>query len=381
MAANRLFKARGRRARAGGALQRKTTARVPWGATLTATLIMCAAAWLLARQIAPAPRGELRAIPLPCSSDQRIEPLGDGALFSDGAQLHALDGRGRQIWQHPAGTGSGFRASEGGVCVWLDRKLTLLSGETGATLYTGSTKDPILSSKLGTMYAAVQTGSPHDGELYVIKRDGGEVERIELRNQTLIDYGFFADGTLLWTLSLDTEGTVPKSAITTRLPGRSLTGTVEQTREVVYKAFFLANDLIAVGDAYLRAYNYQGRELREGTLVYGWHLMGEEVSGGVATLAFAPTSQSGANAPIRDVRILQGNLDRTVRMPFPCFAVTVRGGTVYGFNREYAIARAPSDDRARVYALPIRADRLIGMTANGSAILASGGDVYLVPAG
>jgi len=362
-------------------VQKYPSTRVTWSAALLATVFLCLMAYLFAWQLtASGSSGKLNATLLPCTADQRIVPLRSGVLFSDGTHLHALDSRGRQVWAHLAGTGSGFDVSEGGVSVWLGNKLTLLSAETGVPFaLSGTVTGNILSARLGTIYAAVQTGTEHNSTLYVLSRDGGRVDEVAMPDQTVLDYGFFSGGSLLWTLSLDTEGTIPKSVITTRRPGRAVTGDIQQTRQILYKAFFHANDLRAVDDSFLHTFNYQGKEdLESRILVYGWHLVDEDGAGESALMAFVPSAQANANTPISDVRLIRGKADRTVRMPFPCFAVAAHDGKLYGFSRSHIMIRELGDDKAMTYQIPIEADRFFGMTDGGAAILASGNQVFLI---
>jgi len=346
---------------------------------LLATAVLCLISYVVARQLV-APRGgdELSAILLPCTPDHRIVPLHDGVLFHDGTHLHALDDRGRQIWSQLAGTGSNFSVSDGGVAVWLGTKLTLFNAATGVPLFSQNLTGNILSAKLGTVYAAVQMGEERNNTIMVVGRDGSQVETVPMPNQTVLDYGFFNNGSLLWTLSLDTEGTVPKTTITTRRPGRMVTGSIEQTDQVLYRVCFQVSDVLVVGRNHLLTYDYQGKEIANRALVYGWLLMDVGGAPDSPLLAFAPDGQISGLPSISDVRMLRAGFDRTIRMPFPCFAIAAKGDRVFGFHRKYAMS-CDMQGQPEARTLPFEADRSFGLTGQGAAILASGSSVYLVP--
>jgi len=360
-------------------MEQSTPHRLSWLAALFATALLCLASYLVAARIAS--RDEVSvggAVALPCTPDQVIVPMGDGVVFSDGNTLHALDAGGRQIWSYTAGTGVRFSVYDGGVAAWLGGELSLLS-KTGQALYTGTMGGAIQSAKLSTNYAAVLVGNEEDGKLLVLEPGGRQVDEVALEGRTVLDYGFFSAGSLLWVMSADTEGTVPMSTVLTYKPGRMLAGTVTDSDQLIYRVVFRQNELCAVGARYAKTFGYAGDEnLAKRLLVYGWTLMDAENAGAAPLMAFAPNVQTGLNPSISDVRMVSGDAERTVRMPFPCFALAVRSGAVYGLSREYAMVCRYGDAKPIAHKLPVPADVLLGITDARGAVLVSGDKVYLV---
>jgi len=357
--------------------------RVSWLTAVSLTALVCVIIFWIAYNItAPRTPGMLSAIELPCSADQEIMALNDGVLYSDGTYLHALDSRGRQIWANLAGSGAGFDIYENRVSVWLGKRMTLLDGATGLPFYNGTMEDEIISAKAGANYVAVLTGAEGNNSISVMTRSGQMIaENINagMENMTVLDYGFFNNGSLLWILSLDTEGTVPICHITTHRPGRMLTGSISEPEQIIYRLLFRGDKMLAVGTSYIKHYQYTGDESGERVLVYGWYLTDAGGSSASSPLmAFVPAVQVRANASMSDVRVVNASVDKTIRMPFPCFALRVGGDKVYGFNNQYAMAYGLNDLSPATYALPIYAERVFGLTANNAAILSSGNSVYLV---
>lgn len=362
-------------------VENKPSRRISWVVVLIATALICVASYLVARQITSSPGNSLsQAISLPCTPDQEIVALGDGVIFNDGVTLHALDGRGRQMWGYTGGAGARFEVYDGGVASWNGSRLTLLDSGSGASLFSGSLEKNILSAKLGTEYVAVQIGEEYSSTLVVLTRGGQQVDKIELPNQTVLDYGFFSSGNMLWVMTLDTEGTLPVSVITTYRPGRIQTGKISSTDQVIYRVLFQSGNIKAVGRNYLLTYDYTGERTGDAApLVYGWYLMDAGAPSDEVLMVFAPQGEVDSNVAVSDVRLLMGSRDRIIRMPFPCFSIYVLGGKVYGFNHQYVMICGINDAEPAAYQLPVSADRVLGLTGSGAAIVVSGDSVYLVP--
>ena len=361
--------------------------RITLPAAIVISLIICTAAFLVARLMTPSTSTAISGIvTLPCRPDQTIKPLGDGVIYSDGAFIYALDGDGRQRWSHASGTGSDFSVSDGGVATWRGNRLTLLDAVQGTTYNAFPTDGTILSAKLGLAYVAVQTSTENDllsaennSSILVYGRNGSLSEKYDFPEKTIIDYGFFNNGTLFWVMSIDTEGTVPLSSITTYRPGRSTMGRIAPTDQRIYRVFFESNRIRAVGLTHLVTYEYTGtRQADAPILVYGWNLM--DVGETQPPMAvFAPEAQTNANiVSISDVRMISETDDRIIRMPFPCFSLAVQGSTAYGFNRQSVVVCGLHDEKPVAYPLPVEVDKFIGMTNQNAAILSSGSVVYLV---
>ncbi len=363
-------------------MEKTETKGLSWAAALLITAFLIGVSLLAARLItAPEDNSLGSATLLPCNSSQQIVPLGDGVLYSDGTHLHALNARGRQIWNYMVGVGFGFEASAEGVAAWTGSSVSLLDAQSGASLFSGVMDEPVISAVMGQSYAGVLIGQDEQNSTLVIMEHGGrEIDRIELSNLTVLQYGFFNNGNMLWVMSLDTEGTVPMSQLTTYRPGRMQSGNITDSEQVIYQAMFESPNVYTIGTTYARVYDYTGVEdPTRRILVYGWYLMDSGGSGGNAMLAFAPMAQVGNEVSISDVRLLCGSVDRTVHMPFPCYDLMVYRNRVYGFARQYVMAYGLTDSQATTWQLPMECDSLLGITDAGSAVLVSGGSVYLVP--
>ncbi len=352
-----------------------------WPLSLLVTLLICVLAFTASGLLTREKSHILSdTTVLPCTSSQAVQVLGKGVVYSDGTSLRALNDRGRQTWSYVVGANCGFNACESGVAAWSGDLLAVLNPENGAALFSGSLGQTILSATVGSGYAAALIGEESSATLIVLELSGREIDRIALEDITVLDYGFFNKGEMLWVMSLDTNGTIPMSQVTTYKPGRKQSGKITDSEQIIYEVMFESPNVYAVGTTYIRVYDYTGVEnVGQRRLVYGWYLVDSNTTADGSLMAFVPMAEIGTTAEISDVRLIKGSTDRTIRMPFTCFSILTRGNAVYGFSDQYVMIHSLDAAQAETYQLPFQCDALIGITSNSSAVLVSGDSVYMVP--
>ncbi len=362
-------------------MQNKKNARAPWYAVLIVVALLCVGAYFLASGIVGTRTSRLRAATqTPAYAGQHIEPLLSGMVYNDGATLHALNDKGRQIWSYAVGVNAGFSVGSGGVAAWSGSTLSLLGADRGETLFSGDVNGTIIDARLGTVYAAAQMGAEHNSEMLVMEVSGHEVQKIELKNQTVLDFGFLNNDTLLWVMSLNSEGTVPTCTISTYRPGRMLAGTIRDTQQVLYEVVFESSKIRAVGTTHIKDFDYYGTEIAANRiLVYGWYLMGMDERSLNPLMAFVPTDQSDGSNGISDLRMIRGQTDQWVRLPYPAMRVLAQDDAVYAFTGQSVMVIHLGEDSPKIYTLPIVIDAVVGMTSNKTAIVQASGGIYLIP--
>lgn len=358
----------------------KRTAHTPWAAVLLIVLACAAVAALGAYLITHAGRtsaGTCTLTTARAGSDIRI--LDDGIIYYDGAMIGALDANGNLKWNYSAGINAEYNVGTGGVASWTGTSLSFIDKATGSTLFSGPISQPVISAVVGTQYAAALLGSENSAQLRIYETTGREIDQIDLSGKTVLDYGFFSNGALLWVMALDTSGSVPMSSITTYQPGKNTLGSVTEIEEILYRTHFQASRLKAIGTTYIKTYDYTGTEVQnERKLVYGWYVMAMDENAQDPLMALVPVAQSEALAEISDVKLMHGDEERIVRLPFPCDSVFCQSGTLYGFSDNAVMVCPPGESLVTAYQLPIRADRVIGVTSAKIAVIESGGGVYYV---
>jgi len=347
------------------------------GMALLVTVIICTLAFALARIYTREESNILNDVTLlPCTSSQAVKPLENGAIYSDGTALHALNSKGRQEWSYVIGDNCDFSVATDSVAGWSADSLVVLSSKSGTALFSSVLNEPILSAVSGSSYTAALIGEEGSGTMVILDRNGGRIiDRITLSDITVLDYGFFNGGSMLWVMSLDTNGTVPMSQITTYKPGRMQSGKITDSEQIVYRVIFDSPNVYAVGTTYIRVYDYTGTEnVSARQLVYGWSLIHSDDS----MLVFVPMSEAEEGTVISDVRVISGSTDRTLRIPFPCFAITTRDSRVYGISDQYVMIHSASAARAATYQLPFVCDGFLGVNDDNCLLLTAGESVYMV---
>ena len=223
-------------------------------------------------------------------------------------------------------------------------------------------------------------GPEHDSTIVLMEPGGRMVDSIMLSDQTVIDYGFFYNDTLFWVMTLDTNGTTPSCTVSTYRPGRRMVGSISDGEQLLYSAVFQSSHILVTGDTYLKSFNYNGTEETERRrLIYGWTLAAVDREGANPIMAFTPSGQYDSSSLMRDVRMVQGDNEQIVRMPFGCGALTAVGNRVYGFSGEgYVMIAEMGRQKVDAYQMPVYFDKVYGVTRDNVALLGSGSTIYMV---
>lgn len=360
-------------------------------AVLIVVAVLCVLAYVFATQLSNWGGNQLRdSVSVPARANHAIAPLGKGMAYYDGATLHALDSHGRQIWSYAAGSSAGFSVDEGGVACWSGSMLSLIDAEKGSVPYSGHLENPVISARYSTGYTAAQVAAleggvvqEHNSTMLLLDSGGRNVERIELPNQTVLDFGFFYNGanTLFWVMSLDTEGTVPVTTIKVYRPGKMvLAGTISDPMQVLYEVAFQPSKIRTVGETYIKDFDYTNKEITANRiLVYGWYMIAKDGGAANPSMVFVPSSQADGSAGISDIRIIRGQSDNSIRLPSEAKQVFSSGDSVYAFANDRVMVTSGGSLEPVSYALPVYIDRVIGLTEGHSAIVTAGNAVYMIP--
>ncbi len=354
--------------------------RMGWLGAIAIALICCVLSWYAAQALKPKSSMELsQYIELPVYAGQHCEPFNDGAIYYDGTLLYALRGNGMQKWSYLAGANAGYDVGSGGVVSWTGAQVTLLREDSGDTVFSVTMAKPVLSARAGDIYVAVCTGAEDEATMIVLDRNGKQVDSIDVPDLTILDYGFFNSGNLFWLMTLETDGTVPTSQLNTYKPGKMQTGSIVDSEQVVYKTLFHSTKFRAVGTTYARSYDYTGAEdTASRLLVYGWYMQDVYGSGENPLMVFVPMEETGGAGLMQDIRLVQGSMDKTIRLPYACFDVFAGNGVVYGFTNDYLIIGTSDGKNSTIYQLPVYAEDVLGITEDQKALVVSGEKVYLV---
>lgn len=363
-------------------MERGRNGKLPWAIVLLIIVLACAiawcGAWVYTRTLGSGAFTNYQLVQL--DAVEKVEAISDGFVYYNGSSVTKKGADASTKWSYSMGTGADFRASDAGVAAWIDRSLTLIDGESGATTYSGAMDEEILSAQVGGTYTAVLLGPEHNSTIVLMENGGRRVDSITLAGQTVIDYGFFYNDTLFWVMTLDTNGTVPACTISTYRPGRRIVGSITDGEQILYHVMFQSSRILCAGDTYLKTYDYNGTETEsERKLVYGWTLADVDDSADNPMMAFVPNGQYDGNAQMHDVRMIRGGVEQTVRMPFGCTSLTAEGDRVYGFSSSgYVMVAQMGQQKVCAYNVGVPFEEVVGVASGNVAILKDGNLISLV---
>lgn len=354
-----------------------------WIVTLAVTLVCVLAAIGGARLIASFnsfEMGEYAALPV--SNVSYIETVGDSVVVYDGSTLNRFSSRGDSMWDDGVIIGANYSvaANDHGIVLWKGNSFSVLRLSDHQNLYSNNLESEIISARLGSHYLAVLYGEDDNCKARICDMDGRVQDEISFESQVVVDFGFFSDGSLLWVMSMDTSGTVPTCTVTTyRLSRKSIMGSISDGEQVVYHAQFESDNICLVGEEYIKRYDEVGNEMTDKrTLVYGWFLTEVADTDGTPMLVFVPDTQATGSADISDVRLVTGDADKILRMPFAARSLHAKDHTLYAFSEGQVMIGDLNSAAMTAYPLPVKAGDVVGVTDDRVAVVDSNNTYYLV---
>ena len=362
-------------------MEQKRNERLPGAIALLIVVFTCVIALVGGRIIVGATRRnayDYKSVSIP--SNLALEVVDDGFIYYDGSSIAAVTTEAKVKWSYLIGKNADFDVTDYGVAGWAGDSLTLIDLNNGTTTFSGSMETDVLSARIGEKYTAVLLGPEHDSTIVLMERGGRRVNSITLTSQTVINYGFFSKGSLLWVMSLDSSGTVPSCTINTYRPGKERVGMIHDNEQLVYGVVFQSSYFCCPGDTYLKVYDYTGSEDKSRRkLVYGWYMAALDAAADDPMMAFVPNDQFDSRDGMRDVRMIRAGLDQQVRLPYGCQSLIARGSRVYGFSTEgYVVIAEQGKNIVNAYRLPMQFEKIYGVTANNYAVLGSGSTIYML---
>ena len=314
---------------------------------------------------------------------QNVRPFGDSVIFYDGTTLHCVAATGGNKWSYQIGTGADYDATEDRIVAWSGNDLYILNSR-GRLIYNNSMSDAVQFASAGKGYVAAFIGQADNGVITVIDENGQIVDNITVENQTLLDIGFFFSETsssaqqveLMWTLGLDTTGTVISTELQTFQPGRLSTGKASLGEHIAYSVYTANNMLNVVDTRKIAHYNYRVIEQSSDTLIYGYTMEDVRQVGGVTYQLLIPAQETGI--AVNNVRLMAGTVDRVMHLPSPCIAAKLGTRSIYGFSQNAVYVCGFGETTFVAHALPINITAVLGMISDNRAVVAAGSEIYVI---
>lgn len=323
---------------------------------------------------------------LPCFSHQDVTIFRDGVVYYDGDSIHYVNATGSIVWSYPVGSGASFSVSDKYLIAWSGTQLFIVN-ENGRPTYNEPMTSEIQFARIGNTRAAIVLGDETNPEVLMVDVNGQilDDEKLVFEGKMLLDCGFFGSGEeYAWTLSADVYSPALATYMHTFQVNKMNTGNVNLGDHLVYKIFYADSKLYVFDTQQLSTYDYRGVKDTNGSeLIYGWRLMNHSLSSrGTPQMLFAPMNQTSSEMTITELRVLTGSIDHHITLPSTCVGAAIDSRRIYAFAPTYLFTSALENQRFVAYAAPLPDGRtvssLIGLTANGYAVVTSGSEVYSI---
>jgi len=309
--------------------------------------------------------------------------FGGDLLFLSGGMLSCVGANGGLRWQHPlTGDYANFYANAGFVIAWSRQQLLILD-KGGSILVSERLPENIQFARIGATYAAILVGEGDSQYIMIADHLGNEVERLtDIGNLAMSDLGFFDNQDLrLWTLGIDVNGSEPLNVFSTYDPrSRRSTGTVNLSDQLIYDVFWHNRWLMLAGTNSFTAFNYNciPASDRSSVIVYGWQLVQSRAVRNDMPALFRRNAQAAEAGMTRAFRLVGSSSDVLLRLPEPCLEGLLGSKGVYAFTNDGVYVCAYGSTSFARHDLPVPLDSVIAMLDNDVAVIASGGEVYMI---
>ena len=319
-------------------------------------------------------------IRLNTSTNREVQISGRYVFYLEAGSLHCVNAEGSYVWNLGVDSDSHFSVTDHGVAVWNRKKITVVERETGHVLATKNMQSDILTACVGEIYVAAVLGPENESDIALMTLSGVMVDTIDsFHGYTVLDCGFFEGRELFWMMTLDSSGSVPTCRISTFIPGKRETGSIMDYEQVIYQVMFRSSYIEAVGTNYMRLFDYTGSEKKDGRVtVYGWYLESVDKRSDDPLMLFVPDRQVEGDRAIQDVRMMYGGEEKIIHLPIVCKQLEAFGTNLYGFSQTHLAIHAYGSNQTTVLKFPVAVDTVIGITSDNTAVVTSGGAIFMV---
>ncbi|MBQ6716916.1 MAG: hypothetical protein IJN21_10395 [Clostridia bacterium] len=352
-----------------------------WPAAAALAVALTLAAYLIARLFSSGGNAPLSSVVrLNVPANREVQVSGEYVYYQESGSLHCVDSRGKYVWNMAVEMDSDFYASPHGVAAWHGKTLSIINKDTGVLMGSRQLEEEIISASVGDAYVAAVLAPEHDSTVKLLDLNGADVDHLTgFTGLTIMDYDFFEGRDLFWLMTMDTGGSMPTCKISTYKPGKRETGVIEDMEQVLYQVMFRSSQIAVVGTNYLCMYDYHGKEIEDDRVtVYGYYLHAVDKSGDNPLMLFVPNRQAEGASGITDVRMIRGRSESIIHLPVECTHLEANGTTLYGFSGRSLVKNEFGEKTSKMYTFPVEVETVLGITSDKTAVVTSGGLIFLI---
>lgn len=264
---------------------------------------------------------------MPFDSSSAHAGTGDGIVYLRGGNFNFYSFKDEdQNYSLPlASEPSGMVGTPGVKAVFTDSAVQIINAPFNIEL-DGSIK----TVRCGSGHIAVykqRTDGKYELRIYsaagqqVLQLPSSGDEQSYYDEGRLIDFGFSeANGSVLWTMELDTASGSPRTVITTYdLSRMTNSGIITVQGQLIEKVFFTESSIFAVGTDSLIRYSASDNREKYRVQIYGYTVKEISLSGGSPAMLLVPRGSEGPGAAARLLKVSEkdvaGETAVTVLLP------------------------------------------------------------------
>lgn len=267
------------------------------------------------------------------TAQTNVKANDENIYYLSGSTLNCADKTGKEVWKVKFTSGAAdLSVGENSVCVYSSDIATVMTAG-GEHMYTIPTTDiKTIGVSCGSNYTAF-LGKTDDAQyLRVFDNQGQEIYRGQYDLSGILDYGFYSDNDMLYTLTLDTSGISPVSRVTTLSPAtKTLTGTVDVIDQLISDIEFIDADMLLCGTSTIGIYDSFGKQM-DPTSIYGLTYSDSAITENGYVYAFIPRDISELTTSCT-ARIISksgdNETDTNIQLPSGVMGVYVSSGKLY----------------------------------------------------
>ena len=239
----------------------------------------------------------------------------------------------------------------------------------------------VMEVKCGSSHVAVlHLSAGGTTSLIIYDTKGVLKDEIVFESRYLTDFGFYGEGgSLLWTLELDTTGSIPNSTLTTYdLSKGTTTGVIPIQGQLAERIVMTGSSTYVCGTNSLVRYRDNSEAYR--IMVYGWELLDVSTSGQKPSFLYRPRSDEGQISTVEVHTVAEEDVasesKRQLQLPEDTFAAYLSGSRVAAFAPG-GVSLIASDGSAETVKFDFTADSAVKLNETNFLVLGTDG-AYLV---
>ena len=316
--------------------------------------------------------------PLGFTAENMHLPTGSGLLYLVDGQLSYKDLAEKKKDFSIAVASDGIKlAGYNDTAVVYNAAAMQIVGAANPVEFSGQ----VMEVKCGSSHVAVlHLSAGGTTSLIIYDTKGVLQDEIVFESRYLTDFGFYGEGgSLLWTLELDTTGSIPNSTLTTYdLSKGTTTGVIPIQGQLAERIVMTGSSTYVCGTNSLVRYRDNSEAYR--IMVYGWELLDVSTSGQKPSFLYRPRSDEGQISTVEVHTVAEedvaGESKRQLQLPEDTFAAYLSGSRVAAFAPG-GVSLIASDGSAETVKFDFTADSAVKLNETNFLVLGTDG-AYLV---